>query len=323
MDNIQKIVAAIDARAKIDNSLILRCFDYQYRNCEIYRRYVDLLEIEVTCADEIPFLPVEYFKTHSVYSANKKPETEFTSSGTTGEPSRHFVAEFEIYRKSFTEGFRCFFGDISNFAVLALLPSYLERSGSSLIAMVQDFIDKSNSPFSGFFLREHDKLFATLMHLKASKTPVLLIGVSFALLDFIDKYTIDFPDLMVMETGGMKGRREEITRSELHEAICQGFGVERVFSEYGMTELLSQAYSYGNGRFRCPPWMKILIRDPKNPLKNVPDGVVGGINIIDLANIYSCSFIETRDLGIMHSDSSFEIVGRFDESEIRGCNLMC
>ena len=322
MYSIQKIVAAIDAEATIDNSLILNCFDYQYRNCKIYRRYVDLLEVEVTCVDEIPFLPVEYFKTHRVYASSKEPETEFTSSGTGGEPSRHCVAEFEIYRKSFTEGFRYFFGDISSFTVLALLPSYLERSGSSLIAMVQDFIDKSNSPFSGFFLREHDKLFATLQHLKASKTPVLLIGVSFALLDFLEGYTVDFPDLMVMETGGMKGRREEITRAELHSAIREGFGVEQVFSEYGMTELLSQAYSCGDGKFRTPPWMKMIVRDPKNPLKKLPDGVVGGINIIDLANIYSCSFIETRDLGIMHSDSSFEITGRFDESEIRGCNLM-
>jgi hypothetical protein len=247
----------------------------------------------------------------------------FTSSGTSGmDVSKHFVADANIYKLSYTAGFRYFFGDISKYTVLALLPSYLERQGSSLITMVQGLIEDSGNPLSGFFLNNHNELFDTLQILRTNKNPTILIGVSFALLDFLEKFNIDFPELMVMETGGMKGRREEITRDELHNIICTGFGVDRVFSEYGMTELLSQAYSKGKGIYKTPPWMKVVIRDHKDPFRRVSNGVIGGVNIVDLANIYSCSFIETQDLGFIHSDGSFEITGRFDESDVRGCNLM-
>jgi hypothetical protein len=308
---------------RIDDELILDCFKFQFANCPVYRQYVELLGVEVSSVEEIPFLPVRFFKTRKVYAANREPETVFTSSGTSGmEVSRHFVVDVSVYKRSYTAGFRYFFGDISGYAVLALLPSYLERQGSSLVTMVQGFIEDSGNPLSGFFLNNHNELYNTLQVLKKNRQPTLLIGVSFALLDFLEKFIVDFPELMVMETGGMKGRRKEITREELHSIVCSGFGVDRVYSEYGMTELLSQAYSKGNGIYRTPPWMKIVIRDPKDPFRKVPNETAGGVNIIDLANIYSCSFIETQDLGLKHSDKSFEIIGRFDESDIRGCNLM-
>jgi hypothetical protein len=308
---------------KIDDSVILDCFKFQFDNCVIFRKYVELLGVKISSVADIPFLPVRFFKTKKVYSSTREPEVIFTSSGTSGmDTSKHYVADASIYKLSYTSGFRYFFGNTPGHAILALLPSYLERQGSSLITMVQGLIEDSGNPLSGFFLNNHDELFDILQTLKKNKTPTLLFGVSFALLDFLEKFTIDFPELIVMETGGMKGRREEITRDELHSIICSGFGVNSVFSEYGMTELLSQAYSKGRGRYRTPPWMKIIIRDPKNPFRKVPDETVGGVNIIDLANIYSCSFIETQDLGIMHSDGSFEIIGRFDDSDIRGCNLL-
>jgi hypothetical protein len=309
--------------SRIDDKLILDYFKFQFSNCLIFRQYVELLGVKVSFVEDIPFLPVRFFKTKKVYASNHEPDTIFMSSGTSGtEVSRHYIADVNVYKLSYTSGFRYFFGDISGYAVLALLPSYLERQGSSLITMVQGLIEDSGNPLSGFFLNNHKELYNTLQVLKKSKQSTMLIGVSFALLDFLEKFTIDFPELLVMETGGMKGRREEITRDELHGLICSGFGVDKVFSEYGMTELLSQAYSKGRGIYRTPPWMKIVIRDPKDPFRQVPDETIGGVNIIDLANIYSCSFIETQDLGLMHSDGSFEIMGRFDESDIRGCNLM-
>jgi hypothetical protein len=313
----------INPDARIDDNLILDYFKYQFDNCIVFRKYVEFLGVNVSSVEDIPFLPVQFFKTKKIYASERKPETVFTSSGTGGtDVSKHFVVDTSVYRLSYTTGFRYFFGDISGYVVLALLPSYLERQGSSLITMVQGLIKDSANPLSGFFLNNNNELFDTLQILKKNKKTTLLIGVSFALLDFIENFTVDFPELMVMETGGMKGRREEITRDELHDKICAGFGVNRVFSEYGMTELLSQAYSKGKGIYRTPPWMKIVIRDPKDPFRKVPDETMGGVNIIDLANIYSCSFIETQDSGIMHSDGSFEITGRFDESDIRGCNLM-
>ncbi|MDR1338996.1 MAG: acyltransferase [Prevotellaceae bacterium] len=309
--------------ARIDDSVILDCFGFQYDNCGIYRRYVELLDVNVSSVEDIPFLPVRFFKTKKVYASACKPETVFTSSGTVGmDLSKHYVADANVYKLSYTSGFRYFFGDISGYAILALLPSYLERQGSSLITMVQGLMEIAGNPLSGFFLNNHRELFETLQVLKRDNVPALLFGVSFALLDFLENFRIDFPELKVMETGGMKGRREEITRDELHGLICSGFGVDRVFSEYGMTELLSQAYSKGSGIYRTPPWMRIIIRDPKDPFRKVPYGVAGGVNVIDLANIYSCPFIETQDLGIMYPDGSFEITGRFDESDIRGCNLM-
>jgi len=317
------INSIINHNANINDSVIMDYFQYQYRNCDVYQKYVNLLGVKVNSIDDIPFLPIQFFKSKKIYSGLTDPETVFTSSGTTGtNTSKHYVASSTIYQQSYSAGFSYFFGDVSRYAILALLPSYLEREGSSLITMVQGLINNSHNPASGFFLRNHSELFETLLALKRHKTPTILIGVSFALLDFIDEYKMSFPELIVMETGGMKGQRKEITRQELHSIIRLGFGVNTVYSEYGMTELLSQAYSKGNGIYETPPWVKIIIRDPRNPLRKAPNNTSGGVNIIDLANIHSCSFIETQDLGILHSNNTFEIIGRFDESDIRGCNLM-
>jgi hypothetical protein len=310
--------------SRTDDETILDCFKFQFAHCPVYRQYVELLGATISSVEDIPFLPVRFFKTKKVYASSREPEAIFTSSGTSGtEVSRHFVADAGVYKLSYTAGFRYFFGEVSRYAVLALLPSYLEREGSSLITMVRGLIEDSGNPLSGFFLNNHSELYRILQTLKRRRQPTLLIGVSFALLDFVERFAIDgFPELMVMETGGMKGRRDEITRDELHSLICAGFGVDRVYSEYGMTELLSQAYSKGKGIYQTPPWMRIVIRDPKDPFRQVLNETTGGVNVIDLANRYSCSFIETQDLGILHSDGSFEITGRFDESDIRGCNLM-
>ena len=250
-------------------------------------------------------------------------EVTFTSSGTTGTiTSSHFVTDLGWYTESFRLAFSLFYGNIKNYTILALLPSYLEREGSSLIYMVDDLIKQSGNPYSGFFLYNYDELSYRLKKQKEAQKPTLLIGVTFALLDFIEQYKMDFAQLIVMETGGMKGRREEMIREELHEQLCKGFGVNTIHSEYGMTELLSQAYSNGNGIFNCPPWMKTIIRDTNDPMSLLNDGKTGGINVIDLANINSCSFIATQDLGRVYADNSFEVLGRFDNSDIRGCNLL-
>lgn len=247
----------------------------------------------------------------------------FSSSGTTGQiQSRHFVKDIEFYIQSYRTAFKLFYGDISKYTILALLPSYLEREGSSLIYMVNDLIESSQNPKSGYFLDNHDLLKQTLEQLNTSKKPTILIGVTYALMDFVENHSIEFPELIVMETGGMKGKRREILRTELHEVLCKGFGVSLIHSEYGMTELLSQAYSKGSGIFYTPPWMKIQIRDSNDPLTLLGNGSSGGLNIIDLANVHSCSFIATQDLGKSYSDGSFEVLGRFDQSDIRGCNLL-
>lgn len=234
----------------------------------------------------------------------------------------HQVTDLSLYKYSYTEGFKRFYGPVNSYAVLALLPSYLERKGSSLIYMVDDLIRESESPYSGYFLFNHDELKKTLAELKKSARPTILIGVTYALLDFIDNYKIDFPELIVMETGGMKGKRKEMVREDLHETLCKGFGVSEIHSEYGMTELLSQAYSKSSGIFECPPWMQVTTRDVNDPLSLLAQGQTGGLNIIDLANLNSCSFIATQDLGKQHSNGNFEVLGRFDNSDIRGCNLL-
>jgi hypothetical protein len=236
--------------------------------------------------------------------------------------SRHLVTDVSWYEESFRTGFELFYGPISNYTIFALLPSYLERGDSSLIYMVEDLIKQSNDPASGFFLYNHDELYHQLKKQQQQQKPTVLIGVTYALLDLIEQYQINFPGLIVMETGGMKGRRKEMIREDLHTQLCKGFGVNAIHSEYGMTELLSQAYSTGNGIFNCPPWMRILIRDTNDPLSLLENGKAGGINIIDLANINSCSFIATQDLGQIHPDGSFEVLGRFDNADIRGCNLL-
>ena len=307
-------------------NLALRIFNYQFENNSVYRSFCDLLykhPSDVKSIEEIPFLPIQFFKSHQVISSTESPKITFSSSGTTGSiTSKHIVTDLELYERSFRKAFELFYGDISSYTVLALLPSYLEREGSSLIYMVNDLIQKSNNPESGFYLNNLADLSEKLTALDASGQKVLLIGVSFALLDLVESEKFNLQNTVIMETGGMKGRRKEVTRKELHQTLTEGFGVDLIHSEYGMTELLSQGYSKGNGIFETPPWMKILIRDTEDPFTILGAEKTGGLNVIDLANINSCSFIATQDLGKVYSDHSFEILGRFDHSDIRGCNLM-
>ena len=308
------------------NHLALKIFNYQFSNCKVYRSYCD--HININCSDvknykQIPFLPISLFKTTKVKSFKGKSEKNFFSSSTSNDiPSKHYVKSLDLYSKSFMTCFNKFYGKESNYVILALLPSYLERKNSSLIYMVETLIKKSNKKDSGFYLYNYTKLIKTLKKLESTNQKTILIGVSFALIDLIKYKKIKLKNTIVMETGGMKGRQKEISRKELHKLICNGFGIEEVHSEYGMTELLSQAYSTGNGIFKTPPWMKILIRSIDDPLESIGYEKAGGINIIDLANIDSCSFIATDDLGKKLKKGGFEILGRFDNSDLRGCNLL-
>ena len=304
----------------------LQTFGYQYQHNQVYQRFCTLLgrtPDKVRQLTDIPFLPIEFFKSEAVYCGNERPTTVFTSSGTTGsQTSRHYVKDLAVYQQSFRQGFADFYGNIEEYTVLALLPSYLERTGSSLITMVADLIERSGSADSGFYLNEYDLLAEKLTSLDRSGRKVLLIGVSFALLDLVEKYRFQLKNTIVMETGGMKGRRKELIREELHAILCEGFGVEHIHSEYGMTELLSQAYSGGSGLYESVRWLKVLIRDTNDALSYQRPLKTGGINLIDLANIHSCSFIATQDLGRLHPDGKFEVLGRFDNADIRGCNLL-
>jgi len=307
-------------------SIALDIFRFQIEENPVYSVFCDYLgrtRNNVTSFTDIPFLPIGFFKSKKVVSSKNIEQSIFSSSGTTGQiASKHYVKDIMLYEKSYLKGFECFYGNVSDYCILALLPSYLERSGSSLIYMVDDLIKKSNHPDSGFYLDEIDVLVKKLIRLDSQGKKVLLIGVSFALLDLVEKHQLNLKNTIVMETGGMKGRRKELIREKLHDILKKGFGTKTIHSEYGMTELLSQAYSQGNGIFKTPPWMKILIRDTEDPLTLQEIGKTGGVNIIDLANINSCSFIATQDLGKKYNDESFEILGRFDNSDIRGCNLM-
>ena len=277
----------------------------------------------VKTIQQIPFLPIQFFKSHRVISNENSIQETFTSSGTSGEQtSKHYVTDVSIYEKSYQNGFSQFYGNIEDYVVLALLPSYLEREGSSLIYMVSDLIQKTKNSESGFYLQNTDALIEKLIALDATGKNVILIGVTYALLDLIEQHKFQLKNTIIMETGGMKGKRKELIREELHAQLCSGFGVSSIHSEYGMTELLSQAYSLGNGIFECPTCMQILIRDTEDALNYVENGKTGGINVIDLANINSCSFIATQDLGKKYPNTTFEVLGRFDNSDIRGCNLM-
>lgn len=304
----------------------LKVFNYQFEHNPVYRSYCDLLykhPSDTNKIEDIPFLPIQFFKTHPVICGDAKPEIIFSSSGTTGSvTSKHAVQELKLYEDSFTKAFELQYGNISDYVILGLLPSYLERDGSSLIYMVNHFIENSPHPESNFYLNNLEDLFKTIQTLESQKRKTLLIGVSFALLDFVEQFKMKLQNTMIMETGGMKGRRKEMVRAELHQQLCNGFGVTNIHSEYGMTELLSQAYSKGNGIFEGPPWMKILIRDTEDALTILPENKNGGINIIDLANLNSCAFIATQDLGKTVASKSFEVIGRFDHSDVRGCNLM-
>lgn len=304
----------------------LKVFRFQYENNLVYRRFCDFLNMDINqvkTLEQIPFLPIQFFKSERVLSNENPIEITFTSSGTTGsQTSSHFVTDVSMYEQSYLQGFSQFYGNIENYVVLALLPSYLEREGSSLIYMVEDLIRKSNHSESGFYLHNYEELTKKLIELDHSGQNVILIGVTYALLDLVEKQPFNLKNTIIMETGGMKGKRKEMIREELHTILQKGFGVNAIHSEYGMTELLSQAYSLGNGIFDCPPFMKILIRDTEDALTFVENQKTGGINVIDLANINSCSFIATQDLGKKYDNGSFEVLGRFDNSDIRGCNLM-
>jgi len=301
-------------------------FKHQAKNNLVYRQFLSYLNVNINTIktiDKIPFLPIQFFKSHKIISNTNNIEQVFSSSGTTSDlTSKHYVTDISIYEKSYVTAFEHFYGNIKDYTILALLPSYLEREGSSLIYMVNDLIKKSNKSKSGFYLDNLSDLKNILIDLDSNGEKVLLIGVSFALLDLVEKYPFKLKNAIIMETGGMKGRRKELIRIELHSKLRKGFGVTDIHSEYGMTELLSQAYSKGFGIFKSPSWMKIFIRDTEDALQLLPHQKTGGINIIDLANINSCSFIATQDLGKTYDDGTFEVLGRFDHSDIRGCNLL-
>ncbi len=315
------------------NELALDIFRYQAAKNEVYSEYLKGLRLkaeEIDSVAQIPFLPIGFFKTHKVctkYNGSaSSPQvlqsTIFTSSGTSGDDtSKHYVHDISLYEESFRKGFELFYGKPKEYRILALLPSYLEREGSSLVYMLNDLIKQSADPESGFYLHNLDELAEKLK--QKSKKKTLLLGVTYALLDLAEKIKGNGSEnLIVMETGGMKGKRKEMVREELHETLCASYGVKKIHSEYGMTELLSQAYSKSDGIFNCPPWMKVSARDVNDPFSAAAEGKTGGINVIDLANVHSCSFIATQDLGKVYADGSVEILGRFDNSDLRGCNLM-
>jgi Acyl-protein synthetase, LuxE len=328
------------ANQKQFEKIALKVFRFQYENNLVYREFCNLIKTDVQkvkSIGQIPFLPIQFFKSHEVVSSTNPIQEIFTSSGTSGMiTSKHFVTDVSLYEASYRNAFSQFYGNIEDYVVLALLPSYLDRQGSSLIYMVNDLIQKTNNHDSGFYLTNHDELLAKIIKVSQENKNIILIGVTYALLDLIEytnskEFQLQKPSLwkgwmglglIIMETGGMKGKRKEMIREELHDQLCTGFGVSSIHSEYGMTELLSQAYSLGNGVFECPSWMQILIRDPEDALTYLDNGKSGGINVIDLANINSCSFIATQDLGKKYPNNSFEVLGRFDNSDIRGCNLM-
>ena len=304
----------------------LEVFQYQAVKNLVYKEYLNRIGCEidkVNSLERIPFLPISFFKTHAIITGNQKPQQIFLSSGTTGmERSKHLVTNTDLYEESFRAGFSHFFGNIEDYTILALLPSYLEQKDSSLVYMVTDLIKQTKNTASGFYLNNHQLLKEKLIQLDTHGKKTLLIGVTYALLDLIEKYPFHLKNTLIMETGGMKGRRKELIKEELHAVLKKGFGVATIYSEYGMTELLSQAYSLSDTLFQTPPWLKILIREVEDPFTLLPVGKSGGINIIDLANLNSCSFIATQDLGRIHTNGKFEVLGRFDHSDIRGCNLM-
>ncbi|MBF0596442.1 LuxE/PaaK family acyltransferase [Faecalibacter rhinopitheci] len=304
----------------------LEVFRYQAEHNLIYKSFIENLKInptEISKLEEIPFLPIKFFKQYDILTGLNAPEKTFTSSGTTGmTTSRHLVSDLALYHYSLEKCFEQFYGPLSDYTIFALLPSYLERTGSSLIDMVEYWIEKSGRPENGFYLYNHQELYENLLAHEKTGKKAILIGVSFALLDFVEKYQMELKHTIVMETGGMKGRKKEITREELHRILKDGFGTTEIHSEYGMTELLSQGYSRGDLTFKTPNWMRIMIRETEDPLNYVSIGKSGGVNVIDLANVNSCSFIATDDLGKKVSENQFEILGRFDHSDVRGCNLM-
>jgi phenylacetate-coenzyme A ligase PaaK-like adenylate-forming protein len=322
--DLQNKLFQIDSSEAFE-ALALDVFRLQAQQNTIYKNYLEAIKIAWQSIDslkDIPFLPIEFFKTHAVKTGDFEAEVIYTSSGTSGhQTSRHHVSSNALYHETFMKGFRLFYGNPSDYVISALLPSYLERTGSSLIEMTTSLIAATGHADSGFYLHDHERLANNLNKTRQDGRKNLLLGVTFGLLDFAETFTLINPDLIVMETGGMKGRRKEMIREEVAETICSAFGVDKVHSEYGMTELMSQAYSKGDGVFSSPPWMKIMVRDTTDPLFTMPNGH-GALNIIDLANVHSCSFIATQDLGKVQSDGSFEVTGRMDRADVRGCNLL-
>ena len=305
------------------NQKAIEIFNFQYNNNSVYSQYCKLINVKaksIKKIKDIPFLPIQFFKNYTVSSYNKHTHS-FKSSGTGGKRSVHHIKDINIYIESFTQCFEENFGSINNTVFLGLLPSYIEQGNSSLIYMVDYLIQKSNRKESGFYLNDYKKLHDLILKLEKSEKKIILIGVSYALLDFIDNFSLKTKNLVIIETGGMKGRRKEITREELHDKLKRGFNSNNIKSEYGMTELLSQAYSNTNGIFKSPPWLKILVREINDPLYVKSHGK-GALNFIDLANVNSCSFIASDDIGEVYRDSSFKVLGRLSNSEIRGCNLM-
>ena len=321
----QEAIFQINSKKEFEK-ITLKVFRFQYENNKVYHsfcKYLGKSPSNVKQISDIPFLPIQFFKSDEVVSSTDEANVVFTSSGTTGMiTSKHFVTDVSLYENSYNKAFAQFYGNIEDYCVLALLPSYLERDGSSLIYMVEDLIKSSNHKDSGFYLNNLEALSNKIIELENEGQNIILIGVTYALLDLIEYKKFNLKNTIIMETGGMKGKRKEIIREELHQTLCNGFGVTAIHSEYGMTELLSQAYSLGNGIFECPTWMDVLIRDTEDALNYVENGKTGGINVIDLANINSCSFIATQDLGKKYENKTFEVLGRFDNSDIRGCNLM-
>lgn len=323
-ENLKK--AILNTNSQNFDATALALFQYQYQHNAVYKQFVDLLKISpqsINVVEKIPFLPISFFKNFEIKTGNWTAETIFSSSGTTGQiTSQHFVRDLDLYQKITVKGFEYFYGNIENYSVLALLPAYLEREGSSLVYMANHFINLSKQENSDFFLYNCDALVEQLKRNQNQNIPTLLLGVSFALWDLAEQFSMDLSKIIIMETGGMKGRRKEVTREELHSIFTKAFQTQFIHSEYGMTELLSQGYSKGAGVFYATPTMKILTREITDPFSMQKKGKVGGVNIIDLANLDSCSFLATDDLGRVYDDGSFEILGRFDNSDIRGCNLM-
>ena len=303
----------------------LTLMQYQAANNSVYGEWVKHMQVQLGAVNHltnIPFLPIHFFKSHAVYSGANCPTFHFESSGTTQDlVSKHYVEELSVYEASFMECFRQFYGDPKSFCILGLLPNYLERQHSSLVYMIHHLIEASGHPQNGFYLYDFENLDKTLAELEKQQQPTLLIGVSFALMDFVDAYPQQLKQTIVMETGGMKGRKQELTKTALHAYLAEGFGLDKIHSEYGMTELLSQAYSKGDGLYRCPPWMKVLVADESDPTELSATGR-GVLHIIDLANVNSCAFIATEDLGVVYPDGSFEVIGRLDQSARRGCSLL-
>jgi phenylacetate-coenzyme A ligase PaaK-like adenylate-forming protein len=328
--NISLEKSIFDASPEDFEALALETFAFQYQYNKLYRQFCDAMGTKVDEVDDItsiPFLPIQFFKSHQVMTGRFEPALCFESSGTTGSiNSKHFLHDPAFYKKSFTRAFHKFYGSAGNYCIMGLLPSYIEKGNSSLVWMVDDLIKQSHQPLSGFFLHDHQSLHRAILHNELINHPTLLIGVTYALLDFAEQYPMQLHSTIIMETGGMKGRRKELSREEVHKRLQEQFGPVSIHSEYGMTELLTQAYSKGEGIFHSPDWMKILIReedDPKHISKPMEDrNISGAVNIIDLANLYSCAFIATDDIGTLHANGSFEILGRIDNSDLRGCGLL-